>query len=132
MNALKNKEQCCRRGIQSKQHLSELQSTLAPPNSVAECRMRSLAWGHSMYTGGIICGEVKLAITLRMLAGGSCLDLGIILGTTSTHPNAIFRHVILNWICNGRLVNISGLDYCKDEDRMNAIARDFADVKSSI
>jgi hypothetical protein len=80
-----------------------------------------------MYTGDIICEEVKLAITLRMLAGGPFLDLGIIFGTGSTHPYAIFCHVILNWICNDRLVNISGIDYCKDEDRMNAVARDFAD-----
>jgi hypothetical protein len=40
---------------------------------------------------------------------------------------AIFHHVISNWVCNDRLVNISGIDYCKDEDRMNAVARDFAD-----
>ncbi len=113
--------------FKSEQYLSELLPTLAPPNSVAKSRMRGIARGHYMYTGGIICGEVKLAITLCMLAGGPFLDLGIILGTGITHPYAIFHHVILNWICNDRLVNIRGIDYCKDEDRMNAIARDFAD-----
>ncbi len=41
--------------------------------------MRNLVQVHSMYTGGIICGEVKLATTLRMLAGGLYLDLSIIL-----------------------------------------------------
>ncbi len=113
--------------FKSEQYLSELLSTLAPPNSVAECRMRGIALGHYMYTGVIICGEVKLAIALCMLAGGSYLDLGIIFGTGSTHPYAIFHNVILNWICNDGLVKISGIGYCKDEDRMNAIARDFAD-----
>jgi hypothetical protein len=113
--------------FKSEQYLSELLSTLASPNSVAESQMRGIVQGHYMYTGGIICGEVKLAITLRMLAGGSFFNLGIIFGTGITHPYAIFRHVILNWICNDRLVNISGIDYCKDEDRMNAVARDFAD-----
>ncbi|KAL3805723.1 hypothetical protein ACHAW5_003832 [Stephanodiscus triporus] len=82
---------------------------------------------HSVYTGGIICGEVKLAITLRMLAGGSYLDLGLIFGTGSTYPYAIFRHVIIQWICDDKLVNISGIDFCKDEERMNAVAREFAD-----
>ncbi len=82
--------------FKSEEYLSELQFTLAPPNSMAESLMRRLAHGHSIYTGGIICGEVKLASTLRMLAGGSYLDLGLILGTGSTHPYAIFRHVILN------------------------------------
>ncbi len=56
--------------FKSEQYLSELQSTLAPQNSVPEHQMRSLAWCHFMYTGGIICGEVRLAIILRMLAGG--------------------------------------------------------------
>jgi hypothetical protein len=115
------------RAFKSEQNLRELQSTLAPPNSVAECQMRSLAWGHYMYTGGIICRKVKLAITLRMLAVGSFLHLGIIFGTRSTHPYAIFCCVILNWICNDMLVNMSGIDYYKDEDRINAVARDFAD-----
>ena len=78
-------------------------------------------------TGGIISGEVRLAITLRMLAGGSYLDLGIIFGTGSTHPYAIFRQVVMNWICDDRLVDISGVEYSKDEDRMNAVAMDFAD-----
>jgi hypothetical protein len=113
--------------FESEQYLSELLSTLAPPNSAAKSQMRRIARAHNIYTGGIICGKVKLAITLRMLAGGSFLDLGIILGSGSTHPYVIFHHVILNWICNDRLVNISGIDYCKDEDRMNAVARDFVD-----
>ncbi len=113
--------------FKSEQYLSELLSTLAPANSVAKRQMRGIAWGHYMYIGDIICGEVKLAITLCNLAGGSYLDIGIMFGTGSTHPYAIFRHNILNWICNDRLVNVSGIDYCKDEDRMNAIARDFVD-----
>jgi hypothetical protein len=31
----------------------------------------------------------------------------------------------MNWICDDRLVNISGVEYCKDEDRMNAVASNF-------
>ena len=30
-----------------------------------------------MTTGGFICGEAKLALTLRMLAGGSYLDVSL-------------------------------------------------------
>jgi hypothetical protein len=85
-----------------------------------------------VHTGGYICGEVKLAITLRMLAGGSYLDLGLIFGTGFSYPYAIFRQVILEWICDDKLVNISGIDYCKDEDRMNAVARDFADGSNHV
>ena len=113
--------------FKSEEYLYELQSTLRPPDSVAEARMRTLVQAHSVYTGGIICGEVKLAITLRMLAGGSYLDLGIIFGTGYNYPYAIFRHVIFRWICDDKLVNISGINFCKDEERMNAVTRDFSD-----
>ena len=98
-----------------------------PPNSMAEMQMRSLVRGHMATTGGIISGEVKLVITLRMLEGGSYLDLGIIFGTGSTHPYTIFHQVVVNWICDDRLVNTSGVEYCNDEDRMNAVAMDVAD-----
>ncbi len=62
-----------------------------------------------------------------MLAGGSYLDLGIIFGTGSTHPYSIFHQVVVNWICDDWLVDISGVEYCKDEDRMHAVVMDFAD-----
>ena len=113
--------------FKSERYLRELEDTHAPPNSKADMRMRNLVRGHMVTTGGIISGEVRLAITLRMLAGGSYLDLGIIFGTGSTHPYAIFRQVVMNWICDDRLVDISGVEYCKDKDRMNAVAMDFAD-----
>jgi hypothetical protein len=56
--------------FKSEAYLCELHTTLAPPNSTAESRMRSLAKGHLMSSGAFISGKVKLAITLRMLAGG--------------------------------------------------------------
>ena len=107
--------------------MRDLQSKLAPPNSKTENQMRNLAKGHLVSTGGIISGKVKLAITLQMLARGSYLDLGLIFGTGSTYPYAIFHHVVLNWICDDRLVDISGVEYCQDEDQMNAVTINFAD-----
>ncbi len=77
-----------------------------------------------MYSG-IICGEVNLRFTLCMLAGDSYFDLGLIFGTGSTYPYAIFHRVILNGICDDRLVNVSGIEYCKDEDCMKALATDL-------
>jgi hypothetical protein len=62
-----------------------------------------------------------------MLAGGSYLDLGLIFGTSYSYPYAIFCRVIFEWICDNKLVNISGIKFGKDEDRMSAVARDFAD-----
>ena len=31
---------------------------------------------HANTSGGYVCGEVKLGITLRLMAGGDALDLG--------------------------------------------------------
>ena len=72
--------------FKSEEYLRELLTTLRPPNSVAEAQMRKIFQAHSVTTGGIICGEIKLAVTLRMLAGGSYLDLGLIFGTGFSYP----------------------------------------------
>jgi hypothetical protein len=113
--------------FKSEEYLEELTNSLAPPDSIATCRLRRLAKAHLNDTGGWISGEVKLAITLRMLAGGSYLDLGLIFGTGSTYPYTIFNNVITRWICKDDLVKISGLEYCNNDVRMEAVARDFAD-----
>ena len=49
-------------------------------------------------TGGYICGEVKLAVTLRLLAGGDALDLGVIFDIGSNYCNTIMFDVLRNWI----------------------------------
>ena len=36
-------------------------------------------------TGGYIAGEVKLAITLRLLAGGDALDIAVIFDVYAGH-----------------------------------------------
>ena len=76
--------------FKSEEYLRKLLSALTPPESVAEAQMRNMFQTHYMHTGGFICGEIKLAITLRMLAGGSYLDLGLIFGTGWSYPYAIF------------------------------------------
>ena len=91
--------------FKSEEYLEDLTNSLAPaPDSIATCRLRRLAKAHLNHTGGWISGEVKLAITLRMLAGGSYLDLGLIFGTGSTYPYTIFNNVIPRWICKDDLV----------------------------
>ena len=92
--------------FKSEESLRNLPSTLGPRNSVAKAQIRKLFQAHSVQTGGIICGEIKLAITLPMLAGGFYLDLGLIFGTGYSYPYVIFCQVIFEWICNDKLVNI--------------------------
>jgi hypothetical protein len=81
---------------------------------------------HEQSTGGIISGEIKLALTLRLLAGGSYLDLSILFEMGFTYTYEIFHGVIEKWILDNRLVNIDGSDYCSDIDRMSAVAGGFS------
>ncbi len=104
----------------------QLDNPLALPDSVPICQLRTLAKAHFIQDGGFICGEEKVAIALCMLAGGSYLDLGLLFGTETSYPNEIFCAVICDLICQDMLVNISGIDYCNDEGRMEAVARDFS------
>ena len=55
----------------------------------------------------LICGEIKLAITLRMLAGSSYLDLMLQHDITHQHIYKIFHHVTKYWICNDKVTQIN-------------------------
>ena len=87
---------------------------------------------HTDSTGGFISGEIKLALTLRLLAGGSYLDLSLLLEVGFTYSYGIFHHVVSQWISNNNLVNISGEDYLKDDDRMAAVAAEFCQKSNGL
>ena len=80
---------------------------------------------HTDSTGGFISGEIKLALTLRMLAGGTYLDLSLLLEVGFSYSYAIFHHVVSHWINDNKLINISGEDYLKDDEQMAAVATEF-------
>ena len=48
------------------------------PYNPSFTRQTCIHYAHCHTTGGYISGEVKLAITLRLLAGGDALDLAVI------------------------------------------------------
>ena len=58
-------------------------------------------------SGGYISGEVKLAITLRLLAGGDALDLGVLFDVSSNYCRDIFNYVLKHWIVQP---NLGGMD----------------------
>jgi hypothetical protein len=89
-------------------------------------RLISLAAAAKALAGDFISGEVKVALTLCMLARGSYLDLGFMFETDLSYAVAIFHNVIRDWILHSRLVKINGLEYCRDEARMNEVAFQFA------
>ena len=76
-------------------------------------------------TSGFISGEVKLAITLRMLAGGSYLDLFLIYNVFETHAYKILHETVADWICNDDIISINGKMYLNDMIHMKDVARTF-------
>jgi hypothetical protein len=81
---------------------------------------------HDKSTGGFLSGEVKVALTLRLLAGGSYLDLSLLYELGLTYAYTVFHDVLENWICDDGLVKINGDDYLNDIERMKDVACDFA------
>ena len=69
---------------------------------------------------------MKVALTLRLLAGGSYLDLALVFETNPSYAIFIFHEVIRDWILDDMLIEINGMKYCQDLDRMNEVARQFA------
>ena len=71
---------------------------------------RKMYIAHSKNGSEYLCGEVKVAFTLRMLAGGSyLLDLFLIFNvyTTSTHP-VLKKHVVKKQINSDAVADING------------------------
>ena len=86
----------------------------------------NLMRAHRETTGGFICGEIKLALALRLLAGGSYLDLSLLFETGSSYAYTIFHDVLEDWILRNRLVNINGVDYFSNDQAMCDVALQFA------
>ena len=83
-------------------------------------------------TGGCIAGEVKLAITLRLLAGGDALDISVIFDVYSGHIGTIVQHVLLEWI---NRPNIGGIDmsrYLNDKEAMNNVSKGFSSRSNGV
>ena len=110
--------------FKSEDYLNYLKQSSDP----ADEKMAQMMRAHEGSTGGFISGEVKLALTLRLLAGGSYLDLALLLECGSSSAYKIFHHVVQNWICNksNPIVKISGIEYVNDDEKMEQFALEFA------
>ena len=77
-------------------------------------------------SGGFISGEVKLGITLRMLAGGSALDLAILFDVSESHVQKIFLSVLKDWVICSNIGNIDIESYLKNDEAMKKVAIGFS------
>jgi hypothetical protein len=65
----------------------------------------NIANAHIHSTGGFVSSEVKLALTLRLLAGGSYMDLVLLFDVRFSTAYEILHHVIKESILDDRLVS---------------------------
>ena len=93
---------------------------------VSSSKSGNIYKAHKETSGGYICGEVKLAITLRILAGASYLDIACIFNVNYTHVYAIFHHVLMNWLCSDFIYKYELIDIINDENKMFDVAKHFA------
>ena len=100
---------------------------MSPPK-----RSNNIYHTHHKSTGGMICGEVKLAVTLRILGGGSYLDMAMIFKSTFNHANKLFVEVVYQWLCHCSFYPIDGIKYVRDEERMAKVATQFAQSSCGI
>jgi hypothetical protein len=87
----------------------------------------SIYVAHQSTSGGYISGEVKLALTLRMLAGGSYLDLSLIFHCRDTYVTTIFHEVVNNWICHNDVIPLPNESYFDDITAMRETALGFSE-----
>lgn len=75
--------------------------------------------------GGIVSGELKLAVTIRMLAGGSYLDIILSYGIKSAEVYRVF-HECKDWI--NLAFKLPLVDYLNNEDlpALQRISEDFS------
>jgi hypothetical protein len=77
------------------------------------------------YTGGIIPGEIKVAMTIRILAGASYLDMIL---QYYVSPSSVFQvfHDVIQWIDEAFQFPLFGLLKNRNWDALHDIAMNFA------
>ena len=87
--------------------------------------LKTMVHLHRLNSGSFVCGEIKVALSLRLLAGGSYLDLALLFGISTRHVHRTFHTVVDKWFLNDCLVKIDGVGYCMDNRKMEHFARGF-------
>ena len=108
--------------FKSEEYLNNLQYS----HDERDKKIIQMLHAHEGSTGGFVSGEVKLALTLRLLAGGSYLDLALLYEVGPSYAYESFHGVVKNWLLDKHLVNIHGSEYVHDEERLEKVALEFA------
>ncbi len=100
--------------FKSKQYLEDILSRQQHPDET--CPWNNIFFAHYYSTGGFISGEVKLALTLCILGGGSYLDMGLLFVSSFNHTHKIIKYVVNNWLVHESFYPINGVAYCQDDE----------------
>ncbi len=76
--------------------------------------------------GGIISGEVKLAVTLQFLGESLYMDLVLLFESSFNHTHKIAKYVVQNWLIHESFYLINSVAYCQDDEKMLDAAVQFA------
>ena len=93
---------------------------------------RNIFVAHDSSTGGVISGEVKLALTLRILGGATYMDMAMVFDISFNHAHKIFKQVVLDWLTNESFYPINGVEYCNDDAMMSEVALQFSNASNGV
>jgi hypothetical protein len=117
--------------FKSKDYLDEILSHQLP-NSYHNHQWTNILLAHEHSTGGFISGEVKVAITLCILGGGSYLDLALLFESSFNHTHKIFMYVVHDWLVHDSFYPINGVAYCRDKQQMQEVALQFSQASRGV
>ena len=100
--------------------------------SRSNTKMAQIIRAHKESCGGFICGEVKLALSLRILAGGSYLDVSEIFHVLPNTCYPILHKMTKEWIVMNKEFNINIIDYLENNKKMNETAFEFGKSSDNI
>ena len=86
----------------------------------------SMFMAHEKTSGGYVSGETKLGLTLRLLAGGDALDLGVMFDIHPKRCRQIMAEVLIKWIIKPKICGINFYDYLADQEAMHKVSYGFA------
>ena len=80
------------------------------------------------YNGDYISGEMKVALTLRTLAGGAYLDMYLWMNISADYCIEIARYVMKEWICRDDVIEINFYkNVLSNKQNMVRMRQDFAE-----
>jgi hypothetical protein len=80
----------------------------------------SMYLAHVKKNGDYIPGEVKVAITLRILAGATYLDMFLWFNVNANYVNEFTKKVMKDWFCNDKVMCINYYDLLNGKDEIDS------------